>query len=121
MNRRKFLRYALVATASGLLVPEWILDPPKGRSMVSIQMSHGGVVTRPTLVRFGDGGPETIIPLYRFKPQLRRALGKSFVGACGKNLTRDLLRNLKSRAPTYPALKFPTSSNEERKAICQQR
>lgn len=32
MNRRTFLSL----TAAGLLVPEWVLDPPKGRSMVSV-------------------------------------------------------------------------------------
>ena len=26
----------MVTAASGLLVPEWLLDPPKGRSMVSV-------------------------------------------------------------------------------------
>jgi len=31
MNRRQFL-----ALASGLLVPEWLLDPAKGRAMVSV-------------------------------------------------------------------------------------
>lgn len=36
MNRRGFLTSALKATAAGILVPEWILDPPKGRSMVSV-------------------------------------------------------------------------------------
>lgn len=35
MNRRSFLTSALVASG-GLLVPEWLLDPPKGRSMVSV-------------------------------------------------------------------------------------
>ena len=34
MNRRRFLSSALAA--SGLLVPEWLLDQPKGRSMVSV-------------------------------------------------------------------------------------
>ena len=35
MNRRGFLTTALTA-AGGLLVPEWILDPPKGRSMIAV-------------------------------------------------------------------------------------
>lgn len=34
-GRRGFLG-AMAATAAGLLVPEWILDPPKGRSMVAV-------------------------------------------------------------------------------------
>jgi hypothetical protein len=41
MNRRRFLEreraYRLGATtAAGLLLPEWLLDPPKGRNMVSV-------------------------------------------------------------------------------------
>ena len=36
MNRRRFIATALTATAGGLLVPEWLLDPPRGRSMVSV-------------------------------------------------------------------------------------
>lgn len=35
LSRRSFLS-SLALTASGLLVPEWIIDPPKGRSMVSV-------------------------------------------------------------------------------------
>lgn len=42
MNRRGFLLSAMLATAAGILVPEWILDPPKGRSMVSVP-SLGGI------------------------------------------------------------------------------
>ena len=34
-SRRVFLS-SLALTASGLLVPEWLLYPPKGRSMVSV-------------------------------------------------------------------------------------
>ena len=29
-------RFFLTLAASGLLVPEWLLEPPKGRSMVSV-------------------------------------------------------------------------------------
>lgn len=36
MNRRGFLTSALRATAAGVLVPEHLLDPLKGRSMVSL-------------------------------------------------------------------------------------
>jgi len=35
MNRRGFLTSAMAA-AGGMLVPEWILDPLKGRSMISV-------------------------------------------------------------------------------------
>ncbi len=35
-SRRAFLTAALRATAAGVLVPEWLLDPLKGRSMVSV-------------------------------------------------------------------------------------
>ncbi len=35
-SRRAFLTTALRATVAGVLVPEWLLDPLKGRSMVSV-------------------------------------------------------------------------------------
>lgn len=36
MNRRDFLRRAFATTAAGLLVPEHLLEPLKGRSMVTV-------------------------------------------------------------------------------------
>ena len=33
------MRRAFLLAASGLLVPEWLLDPPKGRAMVSVPAS----------------------------------------------------------------------------------
>lgn len=36
LSRRGFLSAALKATAAGILVPEWLLDPLKGRSMVAV-------------------------------------------------------------------------------------
>ena len=36
MNRRGFLGKLIAATAAGVLVPEYLLDPPKGRSMVAV-------------------------------------------------------------------------------------
>ena len=58
-NRRTFLT-AAATTAAGLLVPEWVLDPLKGRSMVTVlglaptyheisflHPAHGLVVTIP--------------------------------------------------------------------------
>ena len=35
MNRRDFVS-RLVLSPLGLLVPEWLLDPPRGRSMISV-------------------------------------------------------------------------------------
>ena len=35
-SRRAFLTTALRATVAGVLVPEWLLDPLKGRSMVTV-------------------------------------------------------------------------------------
>ena len=32
----------MAVIASGLLVPEWILDPPKGRSMISVPLFNWG-------------------------------------------------------------------------------
>lgn len=36
MKRRDFLCGALKLSAAGVLAPAWLLDPPKGRSMVSV-------------------------------------------------------------------------------------
>lgn len=36
MKRRDFLGGALKLSAAGVLAPAWLLDPPKGRSMVSV-------------------------------------------------------------------------------------
>lgn len=36
MNRRDFIGKALAASAAGLLIPEYILDPPRGRSMIAV-------------------------------------------------------------------------------------
>jgi hypothetical protein len=35
-TRRAFLGSSFIVTAGGLFVPEWLLDPPKGRSMVAV-------------------------------------------------------------------------------------
>ena len=36
LNRRSFLTSGLKLGLAGVLAPEWILDPPKGRSMISV-------------------------------------------------------------------------------------
>jgi hypothetical protein len=41
MNRRKFFEIALKATAVGILVPEHLLEPLKGRSMISVPALAG--------------------------------------------------------------------------------
>ena len=41
-------RRAFLLLASGLLVPDWLLDPPKGRAMVSVS----GMPALPRLIRF---------------------------------------------------------------------
>jgi hypothetical protein len=53
VNRRKFIALA----ASGLLVPEWLLDPPKGRSMVSVP---GPIDYVPDPIRHGSSGEEWV-------------------------------------------------------------
>lgn len=65
-TRRAFLRSALIATASGLLVPEWILDPPKGRSMVTVPTFSEWFIGygSPEYIKvdFGDGRVEMWVP-----------------------------------------------------------
>lgn len=59
LNRRRFLSTLFGATAGGLLVPEWILDPPKGRSMVTVpdlMPQHAGVYSAYTDWSFGGDG-----------------------------------------------------------------
>ena len=36
MKRREFLTAAFKFSAAGVLAPEWILDPPKGRAMIAV-------------------------------------------------------------------------------------
>jgi hypothetical protein len=65
MNRRHFL-----SLASGLLVPEWLLDPPKGRSMVSVP--DLGVTFYPRVAHdfeIGLGLSPVIEPIFgRYRP-----------------------------------------------------
>ena len=48
MKRRDILRaLGLAVAGSGLVVPEWLLDPPKGRSMVAVPENAGFWLTTP--------------------------------------------------------------------------
>ena len=62
LNRRGFLTSALAA-ASGLMVPDWIQDPLKGRSMIAVP----GLPKEPIAAQWVIGHHSGVIDLGSFK------------------------------------------------------